>query len=94
MRSRFSAYALGEVGYLLSSWHPSTRPASLELDPEMRWYRLDILGRGRGGPLDSEGTVDFAAFFRSDAGPGEQREHSRFVRQGGQWLYVDGDALN
>ena len=32
MRSRFSAFALGLTPYLLTSWHPSTRPASLEPD--------------------------------------------------------------
>ena len=30
MRSRYSAYALGLTPYLLSTWHPSTRPASGE----------------------------------------------------------------
>jgi len=92
MRSRFSAYALGLDGYLLQTWHPTSRPAKLLLDADIRWYRLDILGRNRGGMLDSRGTVEFEAFYRSGADRGTQRENSRFVRENSRWFYVDGDS--
>lgn len=88
MRSRFSAFAVGDTAWLLTSWHPSTRPDSLELDPHLRWYRLDILARSRGGMLDSDGTVEFEAFYRSPDGPGSQHEVSRFVREDGRWSYL------
>jgi len=88
MRSRFSAFAVGDTDYLLHSWHPSTRPARLELDPELRWYRLDIIDRVAGGPLDTRGEVEFEAHYRSPDGGGSQREHSTFVREGGRWLYL------
>lgn len=88
IRSRFSAFAVGDSDYLLSSWHPSTRPATLELDPELRWYRLDILDRVAGGPLDARGEVEFEAFWRSADTRGSQRERSAFVREGGRWYYV------
>ncbi len=88
MRSRFTAFALGDVDYLLRSWHPTTRPASLELDADLRWYRLDILGRWKGGLLDTEGAVEFAAHYRSPRGNGEQRENSRFLRHDGAWRYL------
>ena len=90
MRSRFSAFAVGDASYLLATWHPSTRPAGLTLDDTLRWTRLDILGRSRGGMLDNEGTVEFTAHFRSPDGPGSQRENSRFVRESGAWVYLDG----
>lgn len=90
MRSRFSAFAVGDAAYLLASWHPSTRPASLELDPGIRWYRLDIDGAERGGMLDTSGTVEFTAHYRTDAGAGEQHETSRFAKVDGRWYYVDG----
>lgn len=89
MRSRFSAFALGERDYLMRSWHSSTRPAELELDHEVRWYRLDIL-ESQGGLLDTVGIVDFAAYYRGPEGAGVQRERSRFVREGGRWVYLDG----
>ena len=84
MRSRYAAYAVGERGYLLATWHPSTRPAELELDAERRWYRLDILGKSQGGPFDTEGSVEFEAFYKG----GSQYENSRFVRENGRWFYV------
>jgi SEC-C motif-containing protein len=89
MRSRYSAYSLGLADYLLETWYPSTRPHSLEVDPELRWYRLDILGRERGGMLDTDGTVEFEAHYRAGSERGSQRELSRFVRENGTWFYVD-----
>lgn len=88
MRSRFAAFALGIREYLLESWHPSTRPATLELEPEVRWYRLDIVSRTAGGLLDTDGTVQFTAYYRSPDGPGELHENSRFVRENGRWYYL------
>ncbi|NII40804.1 SEC-C motif-containing protein [Curtobacterium flaccumfaciens] len=90
MRSRFSAFALGLPEYLLRSWHPSTRPAMLDLDPDQRWTRLDIVGTRSGGPFDSAGTVTFRAWWRSDSERGTLEETSDFVREGGHWYYVDG----
>ncbi len=88
MRSRFSAFALGDAAYLLRSWHASTRPAELELDPGLRWYRLDIERTERGGPFDREGLVAFRAYYKGTE-RGELRETSRFVREGRDWYYVD-----
>ncbi len=88
MRSRFSAFAVGDAPYLLATWHPSTRPSTLELDPELRWYRLDILDRTAGGPLDSHGEIEFEAHWRSPETRGSQHERSAFVREGARWFYV------
>ncbi|MEO8094326.1 MAG: YchJ family protein [Pseudolysinimonas sp.] len=90
MRSRYSAYALGLPEYLLATWHPSTRPKQLVLDAGVRWYRLEILSRVRGGMLDTDGIVEFTASYRSADGPGSQHEVSSFVRERGRWFYVDG----
>ena len=88
MRSRYSAFAMGLAPYLLESWHPSTRPANLELDDTLRWYRLDILDRTRGGMLDATGTVEFVAYFRNGTERGTQHENSAFLKEKGRWLYV------
>lgn len=89
MRSRYSAFALGDTDYLLRTWHPTTRPATLELDPAQRWLRLDVLARSGGSPLDSTGTVEFVAHYRHGTERDSLHEHSRFVREHGRWLYVD-----
>ncbi|GAB3982619.1 YchJ family metal-binding protein [Plantactinospora veratri] len=89
MRSRFSAYAVGDADYLLRTWHPETRPVRLALDPALRWTRLDILDTDRGGLLDSTGTVEFRAHYRRSGRPGELHERSRFGRADGEWRYLD-----
>ncbi|MBT2518972.1 hypothetical protein J7E29_16135 [Streptomyces sp. ISL-90] len=89
MRSRYTAFVVGNEPYLLATWHPSTRPPRLELDPSMRWYRLDLERIDRGGPLDRAGVVEFSARYRAHGERGEQHEVSRFVRERGRWFYVD-----
>lgn len=90
MRSRFSAFAVGDEPYLLSSWHPSTRPDHIDVDPAQRWTSLEIVGREGGGPFHSEGTVEFRAHYLAHGESGVLQEKSRFVREDGHWLYLDG----
>ena len=92
MRSRFSAFAVGDAAYLRRTWHASTRPAHLDLDDDVRWNRLDVLATDGGGVFDTAGTVEFAAFWRSPGGRGSMREVSRFRRGPEGWQYVDGDV--
>ncbi len=92
MRSRFSAFAVSDAAYLIATWHPNTHPTELELDADRRWYRLDILATNGGSPFETTGTVEFEAYYRSPDGAGSQHEVSRFVREDGHWLYVDGTA--
>ncbi|GAA4482781.1 YchJ family protein [Microbacterium panaciterrae] len=92
MRSRYTAFAVGDAAYLRRSWHPSTRPDAIDIDPELRWLRLDIIGKEAGGPFDAAGVVEFEAIHRDASGRGVLRERSRFVREGGRWYYVDGDV--
>ncbi|WP_209313969.1 YchJ family protein [Blastococcus sp. TF02A-35] len=89
MRSRYSAFAVGDPSYLLATWHPTTRPRDLELDPGTRWTGLQVVSTAGGGMLAAEGTVEFVARYVHDGAAGEQRERSRFVREGGAWRYVD-----
>ncbi|MBN0049175.1 hypothetical protein JS756_34945 [Streptomyces actuosus] len=86
MRSRYSAFARGDVAHLLRTWHPRTRPARLDLDPRMRWNGLEILGTEAGTAFHTSGTVTFRASYRG----GSLLERSRFERVDGAWVYVDG----
>ncbi|MEQ0565113.1 YchJ family metal-binding protein [Amycolatopsis sp. NEAU-NG30] len=92
MRSRFSAFAVGDTAYLLRTWHPDTRPRRLVLDPGQEWTRLEILGRTGGGLLHTEGTVEFRAHYRHHGRDGFVEEHSRFRREDGHWVYLDAEA--
>ncbi|MFZ7086714.1 YchJ family protein [Curtobacterium sp. RRHDQ10] len=90
MRSRFSAFARGLPAHLLTTWHPRTRPAELDLDPDVRWLVLDVLRTEAGGPFDTSGVVEFRASWRSPDDRGALHETSSFVRESGRWFYVDG----
>lgn len=95
MRSRYSAFALGNADYLLATWDARERPSKLGLDPELRWLRLIVESSEHGGPLDHEGWVTFTAIARGPEGRLVQRERSRFARaSGGAWVYVDGTPLD
>ncbi len=92
MRSRYSAYVREDAGYLLRSWHPSTRPDELSFDaPKAQratWLKLDVLRHVATGEDAAE--VEFVARYRVGGGRAvRMREHSRFVREGGHWFYLD-----
>ncbi len=86
MRSRYSAYALGREDYLLATWHPSTSPGELELPP-VKWNGLEIR---RTDESHEAGVVEFVARYRVNGRAQRLHETSRFARQDGRWLYIDG----
>jgi SEC-C motif-containing protein len=90
MRSRYTAFVLSLNDYLLATWHPTTRPASMDAaDVGLRWLGLDVRSHR---VIDADhASVEFVA--RSKLGGRAHRLHevSRFVREGGRWYYVDGD---
>ena len=86
MRSRYSAYTLGLVDYLLATWHASTTPGELELAP-LKWLGLEVRHAEHAGDA---GVVEFVARCRADGRAQRLHETSRFVRQDGRWYYIDG----
>ncbi len=93
MRSRYSAYVLELEPYLLSTWHASTRPQSLELEagPKPKWLGLQVR---RHVPEGERATVEFVARCRVGGRAQRMHEISRFVREDGRWYYVDGDFVD
>ncbi|WP_369254805.1 YchJ family protein [Geodermatophilus amargosae] len=91
MRSRYSAFAVGDAGYLRETWDPATRPRSVGLDPAVRWTGLEVGATTGGGLFDTEGTVAFRAHSRAAGQEHVQSEGSRFRRLDGRWVYVDGE---
>ncbi len=88
MRSRYSAYAVGLIDYLLATWHPSTAPGELELSP-VKWIGLEVL---RAEATGDAGIVEFVARCRVNGRAQRMHETSRFVRQDGRWYYIDGQV--
>lgn len=93
MRSRYTAYTLRDAAYVLRTWHPSSRPPVLDLaNDDSDWLGLALLNRERGQPDDTEGVVEFIARYRQGGSDRQLHEISRFVREDGCWLYLDGSA--
>ncbi|GAB4062618.1 YchJ family protein [Uliginosibacterium sediminicola] len=88
MRSRYSAYALRLADYVLASWHPSTRPAELDLSGDAaQWIGLQVLAAKTQG---ERAEVEFVARFRIGGRAQRMHELSSFVLEDGRWFYVDG----
>ena len=94
MRSRYSAYALGQHGqYLLRTWFPATAGGLNVEDLSQRdreWTRLEVLAKQQRG---DQGFVEFKAWYRDQNGL-EQFMHERsvFQRSAGRWFYVGGEV--
>jgi SEC-C motif-containing protein len=95
MRSRYSAFVLERAAYLLATWHPGSRPPSLEFDTGVKWLGLEVRQHRQIDSTHAE--VEFVARQKSPGSPALRlHECSRFERQGGgagRWYYVDGDQL-
>jgi SEC-C motif-containing protein len=92
MRSRYTAYTLLREDYLLATWHPSTRPASLGLaeDVQTKWFGLEVK---RHEQQDTDhAIVEFVARYKVNGRAHRLHEVSRFVREKGRWVYLDGDV--
>jgi SEC-C motif domain protein len=89
MRSRYSAYVLEDAAYLLSTWHASTRPASLDFEVGAKWLGLEVRSAWEVDATHAE--VEFVARYRVQGRAVRMHERSRFVQENGRWFYVDGD---
>ena len=93
MRSRYTAYTRLHEAYLLATWHPSTRPASLDLvaDTETKWIGLNVKRFEVTGP--DSALVEFVARYKVGGRAQRLHETSRFVRETGRWFYVEAVKL-
>lgn len=90
MRSRYSAFALGDADYLIQSWHPQTRPAAFTLEDGVRWRRLDI--EAAPPTTGDTGAVRFKALSQKADQWYQLVELSQFIKVEGYWRYHQGDA--
>ncbi len=90
MRSRYAAFVLDLRGYLLDTWHASTRPETLEPPPAgLLWLGLEVR---RCEQIDADhASVEFVARSKLAGRAMRLHETSRFVREAGRWYYVDGN---
>jgi SEC-C motif domain protein len=99
MRSRYSAYALRLIDYLIATHHPRQHKpqerAEVQASAEaVVFYRLEIISSSQGQANDKTGKVEFKAYYRQDRQTGIIHEHSRFRRYQGRWVYWDGVQIS
>jgi SEC-C motif domain protein len=95
MRSRYTAYVLGEADYLRATWASETCPADLDVDPTAadapRWLGLAV--KRHEARDDDHAVVEFVARYKTGGRAHRLHETSRFTRgSDGRWRYVDGDV--
>jgi SEC-C motif-containing protein len=92
MRSRYTAYTLRREDYLLTTWHPATRPAVLGLadEPPTQWIGLDVKRHVLQDATHA--LVEFFARYKINGRAHRLHEISRFVQENGHWFYVDGES--
>lgn len=91
MRSRFTAYAMQNDAYLLQTWDATKRPALIDFSKEdVEWTKLEVLTTKKGTEKDSKGIVEFKAYYMQGNEAYVMNEISRFTKQAGRWLYLDG----
>ena len=90
MRSRYSAYCIQNIDYIMTTTHISTRKfhdkqAIFAFASQNQWIKLEIINA-------SETTVDFKAFYiDSNLKAQTHHEKSTFKKEEGSWFYVDGE---
>jgi SEC-C motif-containing protein len=99
MRSRYTAFVMADINYLLNSHHPSTRPTKqrkeiLKWTKSLRWIKLDILHTEEGNETAQEGKVEFKAFHEENGRIACIHEKSFFVKVQNKWFYHSGDHLS
>jgi SEC-C motif-containing protein len=95
MRSRYTAYAKGEIEFILESC-----VADDGIDPEATrkwsrnadWKGLRIVRTEKGGASDTEGVVEFIASYVMDGLKDEHHETAKFLKKDGTWLYDSGEV--
>ena len=91
MRSRYSAYALELPEYLLATWHPDSRPSSLDLskEPAIKWIGLTI--KLVKPEQDNKATVEFIARYKLSGKAYHLHELSEFIKLDRRWYYLSGN---
>lgn len=97
MRARYSAFYFSLNDYLAATHHPSTlalgsydQLAHEQTQSDTHWQALLLLDIQQGGEHDTQGIVEFAAYYRQGQQLCVLRERSHFVYEKNQWWYHSG----
>lgn len=98
MRSRYSAYCLKNIDYLIQTHHPTGRKSNSRRQitatvNSVTWLGLTVVATQAGQPEDQAGVVEFVAAYQEGLQVAQLHERSRFCREQGRWFYLDGEML-
>ena len=98
MRSRYSAYVLGQIDWIVDSHDPKAaeevdRKSTEKWSKEARWQGLEVRSTSGGGPTDDKGQVEFIARYEVNGTGFAHHEKAMFRREGPRWYYVDGEMV-
>ena len=98
LRSRYCAFVVGRMEYILETLHPDQRKeydekGARDWSLNSEWLGLEILSTQAGKKKDEEGTVDFVARYRQKGIPQEHREHAEFKKVEGRWYFWDASII-
>ncbi len=95
MRSRYTAYTKDDYDYVIRTCHSSTRPSAEDFDDDtaINWTGLEIVATENGLEDDDDGIVEFIARYNFNGNDLGQHERSSFVKEDGEWFYVEGDFV-
>jgi len=99
MASRYVAYRVGAIDYLVESNDPKTRDqidrkAAEEWSERAKFHGLEIVNTAAGGPDDDVGEVEFIARYTIKGAQHTHHERSQFRRIDGRWYFVSGDRVS
>ncbi|WP_418964511.1 YchJ family protein [Cetobacterium sp.] len=92
MRARYSAFEKGDIEFIVETHHPETKE-NMDIEETRKWalnsewLGLEIVSTENGTENDSEGIVEFKAFYKENGKEIVHHEKSRFVKVDNQWLY-------
>ena len=95
MRSRYSAFCIKDIDYLISTHHPSMqtpdeRDILTRTIHETQWLGLKVLRIEKEQSDQGVGYVEFVAFYKTNYTTGQLHEKSKFTHENDQWYYLDG----
>lgn len=94
MRSRYSAYVLGLIDYLVGTTLPAQqagldRHGIEQWSAQSTWLGLEVHGAEVFGGQPEHAFVSFTARWHDSAGEHSHRERSSFVQTAGRWYFID-----
>ena len=98
MASRYVAYSIAEVDYILATHDPDTREdtdreATEGWAKRAKFHGLTILNTVDGQAGDDTGEVEFQAFFTADGKEHVHHERADFVRKQGKWFFAEAHQI-